>query len=352
MQKVYVLLRNNQQNGPFSLEELVRFDLKPIDLIWIEGKSAGWYYPQEIEALHPYLPFVKKAAPPVATPTIQDQKIFAEPAKPRHVFVAMPVTGAEEPVTKKPLVESIIDREEIFKPAPSSSAPAEKETLTAGYKRTLEEAESDYTSWIYHQKTKKKKQRVSVKGALAALLITAVSFGAWAILKLGDDKVLANTVAETPVAYDSTAEVIQTVQASNKTVTPVKKKDVANSKKIVTKKEDEKTAATTKTVKTNSVATVRKKDNDYEAGPITQEEKTLAEEKKTEPVTDTEAPVEKKKKLGEKILHLFKKKPGAAKTEETNPADENGGERRTSRREGTANLVQQVTVKSSFPTIG
>ncbi|MDB5207164.1 MAG: hypothetical protein JWR72_2239, partial [Flavisolibacter sp.] len=66
MQKVFILLRNNQQTGPFSLEEIIQFDLKPYDLIWIEGKSAGWYYPQEIKALHPHLSFVKQQAQPNA----------------------------------------------------------------------------------------------------------------------------------------------------------------------------------------------------------------------------------------------------------------------------------------------
>ena len=60
MQKVYLLLRINQQTGPYSLEELIKFDLKAHDLIWIEGKSAGWYYPQEIKALQPRLSFVKQ----------------------------------------------------------------------------------------------------------------------------------------------------------------------------------------------------------------------------------------------------------------------------------------------------
>jgi hypothetical protein len=55
MSKIYSLLRNNKQTGPYSLEELVQLQLKPFDLVWAEGKSAGWLYPSEIDALKPYL---------------------------------------------------------------------------------------------------------------------------------------------------------------------------------------------------------------------------------------------------------------------------------------------------------
>ena len=53
MQKVYLLLRNNTQTGPHSLEELAQLNLKPLDLVWVEGKSYGWSYPIEIDVLKP-----------------------------------------------------------------------------------------------------------------------------------------------------------------------------------------------------------------------------------------------------------------------------------------------------------
>ena len=51
MQKPYSLLRNNKQSGPYSLEELLHLNLKPFDLVWVEGKSGGWSYPTEIDTL-------------------------------------------------------------------------------------------------------------------------------------------------------------------------------------------------------------------------------------------------------------------------------------------------------------
>jgi hypothetical protein len=49
--KKYILLRNNLQSGPFSLEDLRAFKLASKDLVWVEGESHCWLYPSEMEAL-------------------------------------------------------------------------------------------------------------------------------------------------------------------------------------------------------------------------------------------------------------------------------------------------------------
>jgi hypothetical protein len=54
----YLLLRNNKESGPFTMEEVKSMSLKAYDLIWIVGKSAAWRYPGEI-------PELKSFAPPV-----------------------------------------------------------------------------------------------------------------------------------------------------------------------------------------------------------------------------------------------------------------------------------------------
>jgi hypothetical protein len=57
MERVYLILRNNQQTGPFTIGELLQQQLKPSDMIWIEGKSTAWTYLSELELI----PFVKKS---------------------------------------------------------------------------------------------------------------------------------------------------------------------------------------------------------------------------------------------------------------------------------------------------
>ncbi|HVZ56030.1 MAG TPA: hypothetical protein VG870_05175 [Chitinophagaceae bacterium] len=56
----YLLLRNNKQSGPYSLQALIEMGLKPYDLVWVEGRSAAWRYPSEIEDLKPYAPAVEE----------------------------------------------------------------------------------------------------------------------------------------------------------------------------------------------------------------------------------------------------------------------------------------------------
>lgn len=50
----YLLLRSNKKSGPYSLQEIVNFGFKAYDLVWVEGKSASWRYPSEVEELKPY----------------------------------------------------------------------------------------------------------------------------------------------------------------------------------------------------------------------------------------------------------------------------------------------------------
>src|SRR5688500_1416387 len=53
--KSFIILRDNKENGPFSLEDLLQFSLQPHDLVWIEGESTGWLYPTEIDMLKKYV---------------------------------------------------------------------------------------------------------------------------------------------------------------------------------------------------------------------------------------------------------------------------------------------------------
>jgi len=56
----YLLLRDNKESGPYSLDDLVHLGLKPYDLIWVEGRSAAWRYPSEIAELKEFAPLVEE----------------------------------------------------------------------------------------------------------------------------------------------------------------------------------------------------------------------------------------------------------------------------------------------------
>jgi len=52
----YLLLRNNKESGPFTIDEIREMPLKAYDLLWIVGKSAAWRYPGEIPEIKPFAP--------------------------------------------------------------------------------------------------------------------------------------------------------------------------------------------------------------------------------------------------------------------------------------------------------
>ncbi|MBO9635396.1 MAG: DUF4339 domain-containing protein [Chitinophagaceae bacterium] len=56
----YLLLRDNKQTGPYTAEELAKKGLKPYDLVWLEGRSAAWRYPSEMEELRSFAPAVEE----------------------------------------------------------------------------------------------------------------------------------------------------------------------------------------------------------------------------------------------------------------------------------------------------
>lgn len=56
----YLLLRDNKQTGPYSCEELIAKGFKAYDLIWAEGKSAGWRYPSEFPEFAKFAPVIEE----------------------------------------------------------------------------------------------------------------------------------------------------------------------------------------------------------------------------------------------------------------------------------------------------
>ncbi|MDP4216124.1 MAG: hypothetical protein Q8927_07970 [Bacteroidota bacterium] len=56
----YLLLRDNKESGPYSFDELKQKGLKAYDLIWVNGKSAAWRYPSEVDEFKPIAPAVEE----------------------------------------------------------------------------------------------------------------------------------------------------------------------------------------------------------------------------------------------------------------------------------------------------
>ncbi len=144
----YLLLRNNKESGPFTLDELVSKGLKAYDLIWVKGKSAAWRYPGEIPELiqfappveeQPYDRFYKKSTETTEQkpePVVQSAPVrnsqpveTAPPAEP----VTTPVQSI--PPTEVPIVAPVTEniketRKEI---APENTPEKEPETISSPY---------------------------------------------------------------------------------------------------------------------------------------------------------------------------------------------------------------------------
>lgn len=81
--KQYRLLRDNKESGPFSFEEITALGFKPYDLLWIDGKSAGWRYPSEMDEFKAFAPIVEEQPYDrfYKRPAALSPKMVTEPAK-------------------------------------------------------------------------------------------------------------------------------------------------------------------------------------------------------------------------------------------------------------------------------
>jgi hypothetical protein len=244
MQKVYLLLRSNKQTGPYSLEELLQLNLKPFDLVWMEGRSAAWQYPSEIPSLKPYVPETPHADvpfKPIATSVMEEelshdtdpnshaqpqQPIPQKPEAPKRVFVSVPKTYTQAneqksfasqtsyanhqsymPPVEEPVYEKKIEvKQEIpssySQPSYANQKAVGEEEVHTNYSRPLHEVEEEYTNWVYKQKTKKKAS-VNPKDLVLAVLILAVIGGGYYVMSkpsVANSVLPANKVASQTVA--------------------------------------------------------------------------------------------------------------------------------------------------------
>jgi hypothetical protein len=227
----YLLLRNNKQSGPYSFQQLLNAGLRPYDLIWIEGKSAAWRYPSEVNELKPFAPaveeqpfdrFYKKPDEPIqlqALPgAIKPENSQTPVSNPwvlsKKVFVSLPDNPAPQ---KNEVVTSI--------PVPPVSeiksrvTAEEKNELKEEYSESLDDIKKRYTEVYLNQKKKKNWS----KNLAAALQVAggAIFFCALVVLAYKNF-----SEEEKPARQKKTAEV-KPVTPENKMI-PHDEKPAAN----------------------------------------------------------------------------------------------------------------------------
>jgi hypothetical protein len=304
MTKVYLLLRENHQSGPYTIDELKQQHLRPTDLVWVEGQSHAWCYPSEIEGLgkapasSPERSVRSGGAARPAAPMDEIEERAEELRKRAMTFTH------SNPRYQQPVIVDEDDRGTVYLPR----------------ERELEV--------VYHKKIRSKPS-YSASQLVAAGLITAILAAGW----YGRDslfqyrtKAVSATVTpfvpvQTPRSGPAKAAAVTPEQATMAVVplTPQQNTTVPARKMMKTVAQssnspEDPQLAMAAPVSTEPEVTTPPKEEEKKpeivkapASPAPAEAE-VKKEPIAEPEKKTEAKEEKKKTLGQAIKGIFKKK--------------------------------------------
>ena len=252
----YLLLRDNKESGPYLLDDLVVLGLKPYDLVWIEGKSAGWRYPSEINELKPYAPIVEEQPfdrffkknqeekreehPEVKKEEkqkeiiVQDNSPYAPPVGPKEevkyapkksVFVTLPSQKTKEPEKK---LKTIDNDEPVHvsrqpSPAPTISITESPEAAEIKYSQPLDEIKEMYVRTLQQRKNKSVRRGILIanlkKASVIVGLVLLGLLGGFLIKskprKAGETA--SKTIQDTPINTLQESEKVNPAQNSSPT---------------------------------------------------------------------------------------------------------------------------------------
>ncbi|MBI1342799.1 MAG: hypothetical protein GC171_07695 [Terrimonas sp.] len=204
---LYRLLRSNKEIGPYSLDDLIALGLKPYDLVWVDGKSAAWRYPSEVNELKPYAPvveeqpydrFYKKKSSPAA----EEQSAAAlagesatvvttvvkKPKKEAPVFISMPhrekqkvhVIGQYKPEhTGLPSTRELPATQPELNNTGLQHLINEEPVLETKYEQSLDEIKDIYRQTLLERKelySRKRKMKELAKKASVVVYVAALGF--------------------------------------------------------------------------------------------------------------------------------------------------------------------------------
>jgi len=219
----YLLLRDNKESGPFSMNDLLNVGLKPYDLVWVQGKSAAWRYPSEVEELKPYAPvieeqpfdrFYKKSteekreepAQPKEwsdyTPPAKQEELRFVPGK--SVFVTLP--GQKTVAVERPAKPQAVVRESPV--SPSITITESPELIETKYSQPLDEIKEMYVKSLQQRKNKtaRKSHLVAAvkKGSvIAGLIFLGVLTGLMIKSKSKSNTISQQSVPVTPALVNN-----------------------------------------------------------------------------------------------------------------------------------------------------
>lgn len=302
MQKVYLLLRDNRQTGPFTIDELWQQNLQPGDLIWVESKSHAWTPLNEMFLT----PYAEESAAPPASSQLSKERIERN-----RVPSEIP-----RPMSYEDKAEALRERALNFKPVVNFKRV---ESTDIPRDNLLPEEESIY--FVDHRRDKYSRQAEMLTGGFFTILVIGGIF--WGQKLIREKKDLPTSVSTQIIAGESNS-----AKAEKDTVrsAPFVQDSVAapaitnilpvNTKPVTVKKRESSFIASTKLIiKDKPADTARKVDNDVGTTvlppPVEQpEKKEITADPPKENLSGTE---EKKKTLGQAIKGIFKKKKNREK---------------------------------------
>lgn len=228
----YLLLRNNKEQGPFTLEQIVQLGFKPYDLVWVEGKSAAWRYPGEIAELRPYAPAVedqpfdrfykkkeeeKTETAEEKTETTTSQTAAAtvistipEPAidkvpDTKTVFVSLPETPAKKQFQKKVVAANVTEPAPVF-----NKITDEEPVLETKYSQSLDEIKDLYKQTLLGRKRKLQQMKTLKEwGPKAAVILLVLLVGVVLGNQLSGGRKVGPVVVKEKMVIPSPAPVIE-----------------------------------------------------------------------------------------------------------------------------------------------
>ncbi len=288
MKKVYLLLRNNKETGPYTLTELVQQTLQPSDLVWIEGESISWSHPSTIEQIQA-TNNTEAFAVDISTQTSNESLLAAAEKNDVSFF------------TQSAVSDKFINRRR-----------STKNERFAAYKD-----QTDIELIVHKHRT----HTVSLAQLIAAGIVTTVIVAVWKSDFTFIPEVNKNiSYAATPVVFKVVPPVVNnaaTVTKKEAGIAVIQKEPVLIASPVIVKnnstKKKKKTSFKTEAVSTSIASALPQQPitpkQDKEPAVSTESSAVAATEVKEAPAVTTEAEkTEKKKNLGQALRKLFKKK--------------------------------------------
>ena len=172
------LLRNNNETGPFSLEELLQHSLQPYDLVWIEGKCAGWRYPSELAILKPYLE--QNTIQNEQAPVLQKQtETTKEIMNGEH---EISIVETEQMTEEHEITAEALEKKanEIYLRVQAYNNQKEQQgnIPETKHSRSLEDLKQEYADWL-HKKNHKTLYSRKMNYIVPAILILLIGFASF-----------------------------------------------------------------------------------------------------------------------------------------------------------------------------